>query len=154
MTRFDRCRSSSDVALRLGISEMSGIPIFVTADTLLHLYHVQFDETLKDIEQRDFYDDIVAIDAGHGGEDPGAAEHRDVGDRAAHVPREEPPIDVVGGVPPQDVGGPTLEATGPEGHLAPPALVSRAALPPCRSPAVITRPPPASPRPSGGAGGR
>jgi hypothetical protein len=37
------------------------IPIFITADTLLHLYHVQFDETLKDIEEREFYPDIVAL---------------------------------------------------------------------------------------------
>jgi len=37
------------------------IPIFVTADTLLHLYHVQFDESLKDIEEREFYDDILAL---------------------------------------------------------------------------------------------
>jgi len=35
-----------------------GIPMFVTADTLLHLYHVQFDETLKEIEERQFYSDI------------------------------------------------------------------------------------------------
>jgi hypothetical protein len=37
------------------------IPVFVTADTLLHLYHVQFDETLKDIEEREFYKDVVAL---------------------------------------------------------------------------------------------
>ncbi|MBN2312920.1 MAG: DUF3160 domain-containing protein [Sedimentisphaerales bacterium] len=35
-----------------------GIPMFVTADTLLHLYHVQFDETLKEIEEHQFYSDI------------------------------------------------------------------------------------------------
>jgi len=34
------------------------VPIFVTADTLLHLYHIQFDETLKDIEEREFCGDI------------------------------------------------------------------------------------------------
>ena len=34
------------------------IPLFVTADTLLHLYHIQFDETLKEIEEREFYADI------------------------------------------------------------------------------------------------
>ena len=33
-------------------------PIFVTADTLLHLYHVQFDETLKEVEEREFFYDI------------------------------------------------------------------------------------------------
>lgn len=39
------------------------IPIFVTSDTLLHLYHVQFDESLLDIEQREFYPDMVAMSA-------------------------------------------------------------------------------------------
>ncbi len=38
-----------------------GIPMFVTADTLLHLYHVQFDETLKEIEERQFYNDILKL---------------------------------------------------------------------------------------------
>ena len=37
------------------------IPIVVTADTLLHLYHVQFDETLKEIEEREFYKDVIAL---------------------------------------------------------------------------------------------
>ncbi len=37
------------------------IPIVITADTLLHLYHVQFDETLKDIEEREFFKDVVAL---------------------------------------------------------------------------------------------
>jgi hypothetical protein len=32
------------------------IPIFITADSLLHLYHIQFDETLREIEEREFYD--------------------------------------------------------------------------------------------------
>jgi hypothetical protein len=34
-------------------------PVFVTTDTVLHLYHVQFDETLKAIEERDFHPRIV-----------------------------------------------------------------------------------------------
>ena len=34
------------------------VPLFVTSDTVLHLYHIQFDETLKDIEEREFFDDI------------------------------------------------------------------------------------------------
>ena len=41
--------------------EQRRVPVFITADTLLHLYHVQFDETLKDIEEREFYKDIVAL---------------------------------------------------------------------------------------------
>lgn len=36
------------------------IPLFVTTDTVLHLYHIQFDETLKDVEQRQFIPDIEA----------------------------------------------------------------------------------------------
>jgi len=34
------------------------VPMFVTADTLLYLYHVQFDETLKEVEETEFFDDI------------------------------------------------------------------------------------------------
>jgi hypothetical protein len=41
--------------------KIAGVPIFVTTDTLLHLYHVQFDETLKDIEEREFYGDISVL---------------------------------------------------------------------------------------------
>ncbi len=38
-----------------------GVPIFVTSDTLLHLYHIQFDETLKNVEEREFYPDLIKI---------------------------------------------------------------------------------------------
>jgi hypothetical protein len=37
------------------------IPIFITSDSLLHLYHIQFDETLRQIEEREFYDTIWEI---------------------------------------------------------------------------------------------
>ena len=37
------------------------IPIFITSDSLLHLYHIQFDETLRQIEEREFYDKIWDI---------------------------------------------------------------------------------------------
>ncbi len=37
------------------------IPIFITSDSLLHLYHIQFDETLSQIEEKEFYDDIWNI---------------------------------------------------------------------------------------------
>jgi len=37
------------------------IPRFVTADTFLHLYHIQFDETLKEIEEKEFYPDILKL---------------------------------------------------------------------------------------------
>jgi len=38
------------------------IPIFITTDSLLHLYHIQFDETLRQIEEKEFYDAIWEID--------------------------------------------------------------------------------------------
>lgn len=38
-----------------------GVPIFVTSDSVLHLYHLQFDETLKDIEERQLFDDALQM---------------------------------------------------------------------------------------------
>ena len=40
------------------------IPIFVTSDTLLHLYHVQFDEILKRIEEEEFFDQLIDMSQG------------------------------------------------------------------------------------------
>ena len=37
------------------------IPIFVTSDTLLHLYHIQFNEILKDIENEEFFDKVKTM---------------------------------------------------------------------------------------------
>ncbi|MBN1860961.1 MAG: DUF3160 domain-containing protein [Candidatus Thermoplasmatota archaeon] len=37
------------------------IPIFVTSDTVLHLYHILFDQTLKGIEEREFFDSILSL---------------------------------------------------------------------------------------------
>jgi hypothetical protein len=37
------------------------IPVFITSDSLLHLYHIQFDETLRQVEEREFYDTIWDI---------------------------------------------------------------------------------------------
>ena len=37
------------------------IPIFITTESLLHLYHIQFDETLRQIEEKEFYDKIWEI---------------------------------------------------------------------------------------------
>ncbi len=35
------------------------VPIFVTSDTLLHLYHIQFNEILRRIEEEDFYNQLI-----------------------------------------------------------------------------------------------
>ncbi len=37
------------------------IPVFVTTDTLLHLYHIQFNEILKRIEEEEFYSQLIAM---------------------------------------------------------------------------------------------
>ena len=39
----------------------NAIPIFVTSDTILHLYHILFDQTLKGIEEREFFDSILTL---------------------------------------------------------------------------------------------
>jgi hypothetical protein len=40
------------------------IPVFITSDSLLHLYHIQFGETLRQVEEREFYDTIWKISMG------------------------------------------------------------------------------------------
>lgn len=40
-------------------AEDDGLPVFVTADTLLHLYHLQFDDTLRAVEEREFHPAMV-----------------------------------------------------------------------------------------------
>ena len=38
------------------------IPVFITTDSLLHLYHIQFDETLRQIEEKEFYNTLWETD--------------------------------------------------------------------------------------------
>lgn len=37
------------------------VPVFITTDTFLHLYHIQFNEILKGLEQRVFYQHILDL---------------------------------------------------------------------------------------------
>ena len=37
------------------------VPIYVSADSLLHAYHIQFGETLRGIEEEHFYDDLWSM---------------------------------------------------------------------------------------------
>jgi hypothetical protein len=53
--------TGDDVAKFYENLKMDGIPIFITSDSLLHLYHIQFGETLKDIEEREFFGDALAL---------------------------------------------------------------------------------------------
>jgi hypothetical protein len=39
----------------------SDVPVFITSDSLLHLYHIQFDEILKTIEENEFFDYLEAM---------------------------------------------------------------------------------------------
>lgn len=41
--------------------KIENIPVFVTSDTLLHLYHIQFNEILKNIENKEFFGEIKAM---------------------------------------------------------------------------------------------
>ena len=52
---------AEDIAAPYAALKDLQIPFFVTADTWLHLYHVQFDELLKTLEEEIFYADIVAV---------------------------------------------------------------------------------------------
>jgi hypothetical protein len=57
---FDSGKTDDVVAFYKGI-ENKEVPIFVTSDSLLHLYHIQFDETLKEIEEKEFFNDITLL---------------------------------------------------------------------------------------------
>lgn len=46
---------ASDITSPYKVLKEEDIPIFITTDSLLHLYHVQFDETLRVIEERELY---------------------------------------------------------------------------------------------------
>ncbi len=50
-----------DVAKFYKLLDKNDIPVFVTSDSLLHLYHIQFDETLRHIEEEEFFDDLLAM---------------------------------------------------------------------------------------------
>ena len=41
--------------------KVADVPVFVTTDTLLHLYHIQFNEILKRIEEEDFFNRLIDL---------------------------------------------------------------------------------------------
>jgi len=55
--------SEDDIVAACKFVKNTNIPLLLTTDTVLHLYHVQFDETLKDIEERQFVGDIGHLTA-------------------------------------------------------------------------------------------
>jgi len=50
-----------DITQPYKILKKREIPIFITSDSLLHFYHIQFDETLRQIEEKEFYHKIWEI---------------------------------------------------------------------------------------------
>ena len=48
-----------DIVEPYNMLKQRDVPIFVTPDTLLHLYHIQFNEILKRIEEEEFFDQLV-----------------------------------------------------------------------------------------------
>lgn len=54
-------RQENDIVDAYDLIQKSDIPIFVTSDSLLHLYHVQFNEILKTIEESEFFDTVKEI---------------------------------------------------------------------------------------------
>lgn len=53
--------SGEDIIEPYRLLKEMGVPVLVTADTLLHLYHIQFDETLKEVEEREFYSTLLEL---------------------------------------------------------------------------------------------
>jgi len=53
--------SNEDVVEAYKQIKKMDVPVFVTSDSLLHLYHIQFDETLKRIEEKEFYPDLIKV---------------------------------------------------------------------------------------------
>jgi hypothetical protein len=51
--------SGNDIVEPYSLLKHSEVPIFVTTDTLLHLYHIQFNEILKRIEEEEFYNQLI-----------------------------------------------------------------------------------------------
>ncbi len=50
-----------DITALYKLLKNKGIPIFITSNSLLHFYHIQFDETLRQVEEEKFYNDIWDI---------------------------------------------------------------------------------------------
>lgn len=54
--------AEEDITSMYSTLEEQEVPIFITTDSLLHLYHIQFDETLRQIEEEEFYDTLWKTD--------------------------------------------------------------------------------------------
>jgi hypothetical protein len=53
--------SGDDIVAPYQTLNQQGVPIFVTSDTLLHLYHIQFNEILRRVEEEQFFDQLIDL---------------------------------------------------------------------------------------------
>ena len=53
--------SEDDITEPYAYLQDHDVPIVITSDTILHLYHILFDQTLKGIEEREFFDDLLHL---------------------------------------------------------------------------------------------
>ena len=53
--------SGEDVVQAYKTLKTMGVPILVTVDSLLHIYHVQFDETLREVEERELAGSLTTL---------------------------------------------------------------------------------------------
>ena len=58
---FFDVEENDDIILPYQFLSEANVPVFISADTLLHLYHVQFDESLKEVEETEFIGDITQL---------------------------------------------------------------------------------------------
>lgn len=42
--------------------KVADVPVFITTDSLLHLFHIQFDKTLKQVEEEELYSELWKLD--------------------------------------------------------------------------------------------
>lgn len=42
-------------------SSANGVPNFITSDSLLHLYHIQFEEILRNLEEKEFFSALIGL---------------------------------------------------------------------------------------------
>ena len=57
-------RHHDDVAKFYQSVKAHGLPLFITADAVLHLYRIHFDEVLREADDRDLYGDALAVSRG------------------------------------------------------------------------------------------
>jgi hypothetical protein len=53
--------TATDMLAAYTNSISQGVPNFITSDSLLHLYHIQFEEILRSLEEKDFFPALIVL---------------------------------------------------------------------------------------------